>query len=428
MNRNKHLCGNITHLIFRKKECSMISVGIDVSKGKSMVCIMKPGGEVLKAPFEMLHSMESILHLVKLISSYNEEVRVILEDTGHYHLPVVTLLVEKDIFTCCVNALRMKKFCSQNIRRAKTDKIDAVHIAQFGITYWNELSPVKPPEDVYQELRLLARQYYQTVSMLVKAKINLNNLLDQTMPGINSLMNDSPRNHKLSDFVKRYYHYGHILEMREKYFISDYCKWAKKQGYRGYERLASEIIAVAQNGIPVLPNSPVTKAVVVEAVRVLHEIEISRDTILSQMQELAKSLPEFSVIRKMPCIGDTLAPRIIAEIGDIRRFKNKHSLIAYAGIDAPPYQSGAFNATERHISKRGNSYLRQTGYEIMQSLIQHKPVGDPVYDFISKKRLEGKCGKEAMIAGLNKFLRIYYGRVTELYKEINEQLIFGSYL
>ena len=406
----------------------MISVGIDVSKGKSMVCIMKPGGEVLKTPFEMLHSMESILHLVKLINSYDEEVRVILEDTGHYHLPVVTLLVEKGIFTCCVNALRMKKFCSQSIRRAKTDKIDAVHIAQFGLTYWDELSPVKPPKSVYQELKVLARQYYQTVSMLVKAKVNLSNLLDQTMPGIKELMNDSPGNHKLTDFVKRYYHFGHILEMGEKRFTSDYCKWAKKQGYRVYERLASEILAVAQNGIPVLPNSPVTKAVVLEAVRVLHEIEISRDTILTQMQELAKSLPEFFVIREMPCIGDTLAPRIIAEIGDIRRFKNKHSLIAYAGIDAPPYQSGAFNATERHISKRGNSYLRKTGYEIMQCLIQHKPIGDPVYDFICKKRLEGKCGKEAMIAGLNKFLRIYYGRVTELYKEINEQLIFGSYL
>ena len=406
----------------------MISVGIDVSKGKSMVCIMKPGGEVLKTPFELLHSMDSILHLVKLINSYDEEVRVILEDTGHYHLPVVTLLVEKGIFTCCVNALRMKKFCSQSIRRAKTDKIDAVHIAQFGLTYWDELSPVKPPENVYRELKLLARQYYQTVSMLVKAKVNLSNLLDQTMPGIKNLMNDSSGNHKLTDFVKRYYHYSHILEMGEKRFTSDYCKWAKKQGYRVYERLASKILAVVQNGIPVLPNSPVTKAVVVEAVRVLHEIEISRDTILAQMQELAKSLPEFSVIREMPCIRDTLAPRIIAEIGDIRLFKNKHSLIAYAGIDAPPYQSGAFNATERHISKRGNSYLRKTGYEIMQCLIQHKPIGDPVYDFICKKRLEGKSGKEAMIAGLNKFLRLYYGRVAELYKEINEQLIFGSYL
>ena len=178
--------------------------------------------------------------------------------------------------------------------------------------------------------------------------------------------------------------------------------------------------------IPVLPNSPVTKIVVTEAVRVLHQIEITRDTILAQMQELAKSLPEYSVVKSFPCVGDTLAPRIIAEIGDVRRFKNKHSLIAYAGIDAPPYQSGSFNATERHISKRGNSYLRKTGYEIMQSLIMHQPENDPVYDFILKKRSDGKCGKEAMIAGLNKFLRIYYGKVSELYDDINEQLIFGS--
>ena len=404
----------------------MISVGIDVSKGKSTVCVMKPGGELLETPFEMLHTMEGILSLVHLIRSYPEEVRVILEDTGHYHWPVVTLLVENGIFVCSVNALRMKKYCAQSIRKAKTDRIDSVHIASYGLTYWNELVPVKPAEDTYKELKLLARQYYQTVSMLIKAKVNLNNLLDQVMPGIVDLMSDSTSNHKLTDFVARYWHYGHILEMGEKRFTADYCKWAKKQGYRMYERLASQILAAAQNGIPVLPNSPVTKIVVVEAVRVLHQIEITRNTILAQMQELAKSLPEYSVVKNFACVGDTLAPRIIAEIGDVRRFKNKHSLIAYAGIDAPPYQSGSFNATERHISKRGNSYLRKTGYEIMQSLIMHQPENDPVYDFILKKRSEGKCGKEAMIAGLNKFLRVYYGRVSELYDNINEQLIFGS--
>lgn len=404
----------------------MISIGIDVSKGKSTVCVMKPCGEVLKPPFEMLHSMEGILNLVELIKSYDEEARVILEDTGHYHLPVVTLLVENGIFVCCVNALRMKKFCSQSIRRAKTDKIDSIHIAAFGLTYWNELIPTLPTGDVYRELKLLARQYYQTVSMLVKAKVNLSNLLDQTMPNIQSRLKNNTSTHKLTDFVTRYYHYGHILDMGKRKFITDYCKWAKKQGYHMCERLADELFAMAQNGIPVLPNSPVTKVVVLEAVRMLHEIEVSRDTILAQMQMFAKTLPEYSVIREMPCIGDTLAPRIIAEIGDVRRFKNKHSLIAYAGIDAPPYQSGAFNATERHISKRGNSYLRKTGYEIMQSLIQHKPIGDPVYDFIQKKRSEGKCGKEAMIAGLNKFLRIYYGKVSEVYNAIDEQLVLSS--
>lgn len=404
----------------------MISVGIDVSKGKSTVCIMKPGGEVLAAPFEMLHTIEAILGLVNRIRSYEEETRVILEDTGHYHWPVVTLLVEKGIFVTTVNALRMKKFCSQNIRKAKTDVIDSVRIASFGLTYWNELQPVVPAPDVYRELKLLARPYYQTTSMLIKAKVNLGNLLDQVMPGIQSIMSDSHSNNKRTDFVKRYWHYGHILEMGQKRFTSDYCKWAKKQGYRMCERTASKVYAMAQNGIPVLPNSLSTKIAVTEAVRVLQEIEATRSTILAQMQQLAKSLPEYAIIKDMPGIGDTLAPRLIAEIGDIQRFHNKHALIAYAGIDAPPYQSGSFYATQRKISKRGNRYLRKTGYEVMKSLIQHKPEGDPVYCFIQKKRSEGKSGKEAMIAGLNKFLRVYYGRVSELYREIDEQLIFGS--
>ena len=53
----------------------------------------------------------------------------------------------------------------------------------------------------------------------------------------------------------------------------------------------------------------------------------------------------------------------------------------------------------------------------LESLIRNKPIDDPVYAFIQKKRSEGKCGKEAMIAGLNKFLRVYYGKVMELYSE-----------
>lgn len=61
-----------------KEGIFMISVGIDISKGKSTVCILKPGGEVLVAPFEILHNIESINYLVSLINSYDEETRVVL--------------------------------------------------------------------------------------------------------------------------------------------------------------------------------------------------------------------------------------------------------------------------------------------------------------------------------------------------------------
>ena len=100
---------------------------------------------------------------------------------------------------------------------------------------------------------------------------------------------------------------------------------------------------------------------------------------------------------------------MIAEIGDIRRFKNACSLIAYAGIDSPPYQSGKYEATNRHISKRGNKYLRKTGFEVMQSIKSFCRVDCEVYNYIVKKEAEGKCKKAAKIVGLNKFLRQYYG-------------------
>ncbi len=119
----------------------MISVGIDVSKGKSIVYIMKPGSEVLKSPFEINHTIDELESLAALIKSFDEEIRVVLEDTGHYHLPVVAPLVENRIFVCCVNALQMKKLCSQSLRRAKTDKIYSIKIANFGLTYWSELTP-----------------------------------------------------------------------------------------------------------------------------------------------------------------------------------------------------------------------------------------------------------------------------------------------
>ena len=393
----------------------MISVGIDVSKNKSTVCFLKLCGEVLVTPYDVLHTQGELIALVERIRSYGEETRVILEDTGHYHFPIVKLLLDNGIFVSTVNALRMKKYCSQSIRKAKTDRIDAVRIASYGLTYWNELIQATPLDTVYRELQMLSRQYHRTVSLLIKAKLHLTDILDQVMPGIQKLLQNSAENQKLTNFVVRYWHFEKICAMGEQKFINDYCKWAKKQGYRGlHERKAKEIFALAQSGIPVLPNTQSTKIVVEEVARAVNELDSSRRTIIAQMQELAKTLPEFSLVKSFNCVGDILAPLLIAEIGDVRRFKNKHSLIAYAGIDAPPYQSGTFFATERHISKRGNAYLRKVGFEVMQCLIKHSPEGDPVYDFIQKKRSEGKACTEAMIAGLNKFLRIYYGKVKEI--------------
>ncbi len=158
-----------------------------------------------------------------------------------------------------------------------------------------------------------------------------------------------------------------------------------------------------------------------EAVRVLREVNKTLETILTQMQELARGLPEYNVVRSMNGVGDVLAPRLIAEIGDVKRFHSGSALIAYAGIDSPPYESGSFVGTKRRISKRGSSLLRKTGYEIMKCVKSIKPTEDnAVYLFMLKKEAEGKAKNVAKIAALNKFLRIYYARVKEVYDPLTQ--------
>ena len=93
------------------------------------------------------------------------------------------------------------------------------------------------------------------------------------------------------------------------------------------------------------------------------------------MQAICKTLPEHSVVRDMDCIGDVLAPRIIAEIGDVQRFRNKHSLIAYAGISPELFMP----LSERYPNRATLIFVKRA---IMQSLIKHKPADNPVYDFI----------------------------------------------
>ena len=345
---------------------------------------------------------------------------MVMEATGAYHLPVLSYMKEHGFFVALVNPLEMKRYRCQGIRNAKTDKIDSRIIANYGIDFWYHLTDFRPREQYYVELRLLGRQYRQYMKFRVENVLALANMLDQTMPGIKTLLGDWNKDtgkDKLSDFAYEYWHFDNITKKSEKQFVESFTKWAKKKGYRQNESKAKQIYALAKEGIPTLPSStPSTKMLVQESVKIVREVDNTLTQILTRMSEIAKMLPEYQVVHDMGGVGDALAARLIGEIGDVRRFHNAKALVAYAGIDAPPYQSGKFTGTDRHISKRGSSTLRKVGFETMTCLVMQKKIGDPVYDFIQKKQAEGKPSKVARIAGFNKFLRIYYARVMEIYQ------------
>ena len=400
----------------------MISVGVDVSKGKSMVCILKPYGEIVCSPFEVQHSESDLEEMDSLLKKIDGEIRVVMEATGIYHLPILTFLRERGYFVSVINPFVMKKFAKDNSPRGvKTDKLDSIMIANYGIEKWYKLQKFEGDEEIYAELKLLGRRYRSYMELHVKSLLELTHVLDYVMPGIKKLFNswdEASNKDKLSDFVERFWHFDLITSLSLEEFTEEYLAWAKEKKYHQSRSKAEKVYELASNGIPTLSSgTPSTKMIVQEAISVLRAADSSLHNILSRMKELAKSLPEYSTVRAMGGIGDVLAPKLIAEIGDVRRLHNAKALIAWAGIDPPPYESGQFVGSRRKITKRGSSTLRKVGYEVMRVLKSHKaPEDDAVYNYILKKEAEGKSKKHAKIAGLNKFLRIYYARVMEVYK------------
>ena len=398
----------------------MLSIGIDVSKEKSTVCVMRPFGEVVVEPFEISHTDSDLSELARMIKRLDKDAKVVMEATGIYHLPVAAFLRENEIFVSVINPYEMKLYRAQDLRKVKTDKRDSMTIANYGIDKWFNLREFIPQEDVYAELRLLGRQYRFFMESRIEHLLNLTHLLDYTMPGVKACFGGWSENSgkdKLCDFVEEYWHYDNITKRSEKKFVEHYQKWTKKKGYQFSETKAFQIYSLAKNGIPTIPsNAASTKMLLLEAVKALREVNGALFVILTRMKELAKTLPEYPVVRAMGGVGDVLAVKLIAEIGDVRKFHSGKALIAYAGIDPPPYESGKFIGTERHISKRGSTTLRKIGYEVMRCVKSNGRSYDPaVYDFMIKKEDEGKAKKVAKIAALNKFLRIYYARVSEVY-------------
>ena len=400
----------------------MNAVGIDVSKGKSTIAVMRPFGEIVAKPFEVRHTASELKQLAHYLKSLDGEVRVVLEYTGRYYQPIARYLHNAGIFVSAVHAKLIHDYGNNTIRRVKTDKADAVKIANYALDRWASLKRFTPEDETRLLLKTCNRQYNQYMKLKVSLKNNLIAILDQTFPGVNTMFTSPVRadgSEKWVDFAERFWHCEVVTSMSKAKFTDCYNKWCLKHGYNRSDSKAHELYDLAKTQIATLPYTDATKALVTQAVAQLNSVSKTLAAVKAEMQRLAYMLPEYSTVLAMCGVGETLGPQLMAEIGDVTRFPHKKALVAFAGVDAPPFQSGSFESTDRSISKRGSPSLRKTLFQVMQVLLKTSPSDDAVYDFLDRKRSEGKKYYVYMVAGCNKFLRIYYARVKECLAEAN---------
>ncbi len=402
----------------------MNAVGIDVSKGKSTVAIVHPLGMVAAKPFVVCHTANELRKLADFLKSLDGEVRVIMEYTGRYYEPIARYLHNNGFFVAAVHAKLIHDFGNNSIRKVKTDKADALKIASYGLANWASLKGYSPEDNTRSLLKTCNRQYNQYMKWMVASKNNLIALLDQTFPDANTLFCRSSRSdgrEKWVDFVGKFWHCECVSSLSPTAFTTRYNRWCCYSGYQRDETKAAAIYAFAGTKVPTLPKTEGTMTLVKQAVAQLNTLLATLTALRLEMRRLAESLPEFPAVISMYGVGNIIGAQLIAEIGDIRRFTHKQSLVAFAGVDAPPYQSGAFESKARKISKRGSSLLRKTLYQVMCCILQNAPDNEPVFQFLDRKRAEGKRYYVYMVAGANKFLRIYYARVNEYLAQLGVQ-------
>ena len=397
----------------------MIAVGIDVSKGKSTVAILDGDGSIRAHPYEMNHSKAELDALIKYIKAVDDHPIILMEPTSHYHYPVLKAFLDAGLSPSLVNPYLLKKYGDAELRKAKTDKKDAMRIARYALEKWYSLVPNSPSDQKYEDLRFLSSQYRLRISMVVKSKNQLIDLLDESMPGITrilALKSRNPEKCMLLQFIKRFHSFDYINSIGKTRFMNSYTTLAHKVGERNAAAKGLAIYELSKGSITTRSSNEYMTIALNQCVDILSDSQRAADEIMLQMQNIAETIPDYKVLRSMNGVGDRLGPVILAEIGDIRRFHSGKALNAYAGNDAPPYQSGQFESRNRHISKRGNPALRKACFEVMQALNLTNPQDDPVYLFMMKKEQEGKPYNVAKMAAVNKFLRIYYARAMELYK------------
>lgn len=395
----------------------MNAVGIDVSKGYSTVAILRPFGEIVASPFEVTHTNSELSELAGKLKSLNGETKVIMECTGIYHLPIACALQEAGLIVCTIHAQLIHDFGNNTIRKGKTDKIDSLKIANYGLTHWLNLPEYIPEDEIRHMLKAFNRQYNKYIKIKITLKNNLISILDQTFPGANELFTSPPRksdgHEKWIDFAAKFWHCKCISSLSQKAFTDQYRKWCRRSGYNFSESKAEDIYIESLGHFNVMPKNNTTKLLITQAIMQISTIAESLAVVAREMQHLASLLPEYPVVMDFRGVGDILCPQLMAEIGDIYRFKRKESLVCYAGLDVPPNQSGTFESRNMGISKKGSPHLRKALFQVMDCLLKHSPSDDNVYQFLDRKRAEGKHYYSYMTAGSAKFLRVYYARVKQ---------------
>ena len=352
-------------------------VGIDVSSEDLKVCAMNIDGDTLEA-FTVLNNYDGATHLRdKLLSLADQvkpkEIHIGLESTSVYSWhPAMFLhedssLQERGTKVFTINPKLISKFREAYSDLDKTDYVDAWIIAdrlRFG-----RLPMTMVLQEQYISLQRLTRMRFHLVHNLAREKQYFLQHLFFKFSAFTSEVENNVFGHAITELLLEQYSLDDIgsMDLTE---LADYLKEKGRNRFPDPEKVAKCIQKAARSSYRlskcVEDTIDILLATSIESIRTIKQ-QIKH--IDQAIVRLLDSIP--NTLETIPGIGRVYCAGILAEIGDVHRFKDQAAIAKYAGLTWQKHQSGKFEAEDTKRIKSGNQFLRYYLVEAANSVKRH---------------------------------------------------------
>ena len=377
----------------------MYIVGIDIGKNHHEASIVSPEGKQIGHSLRFATTHKGADSLMSFIFKNigNSPCVFGMEATGHYWYPIYSFLKVKGYTIYVINPIQSDSLRKMYIRQTKNDSIDSFLIAE--VIRFGQFGTTSMADENILAMRQLCRYRDSVISSRTEIKLRIGTIMEQIFP----------------EYEKQFSSLWVSTSMGilEKYLTPENIENAP----------IDELFEIIKDK----SHNRLTKAKAIsikEAAADTFGIKIAQDAFSFQLKqlidrmnfldkqiealdiEIMKYYEQFDCyLHTIPGIGMIAAATILAEIGDINRFKSSSALVAFAGIDPTVRQSGEFSSTHNHMSKRGSPYLRHAIFLAATTCSFHN---SPLNAYYKKKRDQGKHHLTATGAVARKLTTVIY--------------------
>ena len=377
----------------------MYIIGIDIGKNHHEASIVSPKGRQIGHSLRFATTHKGADSLMRFIFKNigNSHCVFGMEATGHYWYPIYSFLKAKGYTIYVINPIQSDSLRKMYIRQTKNDSIDSFLIAE--VIRFGQFGTTSMADENILAMRQLCRYRDSVISSRTEIKLRIGTIMEQIFPEYEKQFSSLWVSTSMG-ILEKYL----TPENIENAPIDELFEIIKDKSHNRLTR--AKAISIKEAAADTFGIKIAQDAFSFQLKQLIDRMNFLDKQIEALDCQILEYYEKFDCyLHTIPGIGMIAAATILAEIGDINRFKSSSALVAFAGIDPTVRQSGEFSSTHNHMSKRGPPYLRHAIFLAATTCSFHN---SPLNAYYKKKRDQGKHHLTATGAVARKLTPVIY--------------------